>query len=140
MWKKTAAALAVLTCCFAFTALAPGAGKVDTPPAGIIQGAKEFEGTLDYNDGSGPHIPEWDPWIGFGITVDGRWYGLVLPESKDVQEMARKLIGKKVSVRGIVEKRTLNGLIPQQLEVIVVWPDLRPVVPGRQTFCRPRPS
>jgi hypothetical protein len=92
---------------------------------------QEFEGTLDYNDSSGPHIPEWDPWIGFGITANGRWYGLVLPESKEVQEMARKLVGKKVSVRGTVEKRTLNGLFPQQIEVIVVWPDLRPVPPGR---------
>jgi hypothetical protein len=114
MWQKTTAALAVLVCGFTLTAGAYG------PPLSDSRPVQEFEGTLDYLDGLGPRILEWDPWIGYGIRVGEKWYGLVLPERKDIQETAKKLVGKKAVVHGRVEQRTLGGLIPHQIDVIVV--------------------
>jgi hypothetical protein len=127
MLRKTMAMVAVLVCSFPLTALADGLDEWENPPRTgpllpdpLLKEVQEFQGILDYNDGLGPQIPEWDPWIGYGITVQGKWQGLVLPKCKDVQELARKLIGKQAIVRGRIEQRTLNGLIRHQIDVIVV--------------------
>jgi hypothetical protein len=138
MWRKTIAVLLLLACC---VALVPGPsraesldefvprGDIPLPEPGDRLGLEEIQGTLDYNDGLGPQIPEWEPWVGYGLTAGEKWYGLVLPERKDLQERAKELVGKKVVVRGRVEKRTLHGLIPHQIEVLVVT-SLRGVEPG----------
>jgi hypothetical protein len=129
MWRKTTVVLLLLACC---VVLVPGTGRAErldgfVPRDGILLpepgdrlGLEEIQGTLDYNDGLGPQIPEWEPWVGYGLTAGQKWYGLVLPDRKDLQERARELVGKKVVVRGRLEKRTLQGLIPHQIEVLVV--------------------
>ncbi|HEY1860245.1 MAG TPA: hypothetical protein VGG61_07820, partial [Gemmataceae bacterium] len=87
----------------------------------------EINGVLEFEDGAlRPHIPEFGAWMGFGITADGKWFGLDLGEGKDRLdfaeriELAKKLVGKRVLVRGKVEERTLDGLIKQQIKVVVV--------------------
>jgi hypothetical protein len=129
MWRKTIAVLLLLAC---GVVLVPGpsrAGSLDgfvprgdilLPEPGDRLGLEEIQGTLDYNDGLGPQIPEWEPWVGYGLTAGQKWYGLVLPDRKDLHDRAKELVGKKVVVRGRLEKRTLQGLIPHQIEVLVV--------------------
>jgi hypothetical protein len=81
----------------------------------------EINGILDFDDGGlRPRIPEFGVWLGYGITVDGKWFGLDLGGDKERDELAKKLIGKRVLVRGTVEERTLDGFIKRQIKVVVV--------------------
>jgi hypothetical protein len=64
--------------------------------------------------------------MGYGITAAGKWFGLDLGEGKDRLdfaeriELAKKLVGKRVLVKGKVEERTLDGFIKQRIKVVVV--------------------
>jgi hypothetical protein len=81
----------------------------------------EINGILDFDDGGlRPRIPEFGVWLGYGITVDGKWFGLDLGGDKEREEQAKQLIGKRVLVHGKVEERTLDGFIKQQIKVVVV--------------------
>jgi hypothetical protein len=87
-----------------------------------------LEGKLVYEDGTGPHIPEFEPWIGPGLDTGGTWFGLDFGKNKDLLERAEKLSGRRVRVTGRLEQRQLGGLIPRTIYVLVVT-DLQPVKP-----------
>jgi hypothetical protein len=79
-----------------------------------------IEGKLVYTDGSGPRIPEFEPWIGPGLETGGTWFGLDFGKNKKLFERAEKLYGQRVLVTGRLEKRQLGGLIPHTINVLVV--------------------
>jgi hypothetical protein len=78
------------------------------------------EGELGYDDGIGPHIPEFGVWVGPFLQAGPQWYGLDFGKSKELQETAKRLYGKKVVVEGIPQVRTLPGFITRQINVILV--------------------
>ncbi len=81
----------------------------------------EINGTLDYDDGGlRPRIPEFGVWVGYSVTVDGKWYGFDFANDKELEEKAKKLNGRRVLVKGRVEERNLDGFIPRQIKVVVV--------------------
>jgi hypothetical protein len=80
----------------------------------------EINGMLDYDDGGlRPRIPEFGDWIGYSVTADGKWFGIDFNGNKELEEVAKKLIGKRVVVKGKVEERTLDGFIPHKIKVVV---------------------
>jgi hypothetical protein len=103
-------------------------GKLAVPQFNLT-----LDGKLVYHDGWGPQIPEWDPWIGPALETGGSWLGLDFGKNRELLQQAAKLYGKKVRVTGRLEKRTLPGLIPHQINVLVVTV-LRPIEAGQQTI------
>jgi hypothetical protein len=120
MWKK----MLLVACLFGGLALpALAQDKPDDraePQSRLPVFVLTLDGKLTYHDGSGPQIPEWDPWIGHGLETGGSWFGLDFREHKELLKQAEKLSGKKVRVTGRLEKQTLGGLIPHQIDVLVV--------------------
>jgi hypothetical protein len=125
MWQKMVLNIGLLAC-FALSALGgyPAPAR-DMPGAPLF--ILTLDGKLVYHDGTGPQIPEWEPWIGPGLETCGSRFGLDFGDHKEMLKQAEKLYGKKVRVTGRLEKRTLQGLIPHQIDVLVVS-DLKPTV------------
>jgi hypothetical protein len=134
MWKKMMLVAGLLGC-LTYPLLggeSPAAhniipGKPCIPPV-----VRTLDGKLVYHDGSGPQIPEWEPWIGPGLETGDSWFGLDFREHKELLKQAEKLYGKKVRITGRLEKHTLQGLIRHQIDVLVVT-DLQPVEAVPQT-------
>jgi hypothetical protein len=93
----------------------------------------EINGTLSYEKGLDPgipRIPEYEEWVGYSIWVGDKWYGLDFGDNKELAAKAMKLLGKRVSLKGTVEDRTL-GLIPRAIKVVVVS-ELAEAAPAKQ--------
>jgi hypothetical protein len=88
-----------------------------TPPVGngcakeeaATPAAVHLEGKLDYDDSSGPRIPEAGVWVGPFMVVKGQWYGLDFAANKELAEKAKKLYGKRVLATGTLTMRDLPG-------------------------------
>jgi hypothetical protein len=94
------------------------ANLVRTPDAPVFILA--LDGTLMYEDGARPHIPEVDPWIGPAFESGGSWFGLDFGNNNKLLMEAQRLYGHKVRITGRLEKRCLGGLIPRTVDVLVV--------------------
>jgi hypothetical protein len=99
----------------ALTAYAGRNGSIAVMPRLI-----RVEGQLGYDDGRGPRIPEYGTWGGPFVQTGDHWYGLDFGKNKELQETAKRLYGKTVVVEGIPEVRPVPGLIPHNIDVIVV--------------------
>ena len=104
MWKMMA--LVVATASLVQTTNAAGKQR----PA--AQAAVFLEGTLQYDDGSGPHIREAGAWVGPFLIINGEWYGLDLGKDKALAEKTGKLHGKRVRATGTLTIRDLPGGLP----------------------------
>jgi hypothetical protein len=98
--------------------LLPHAGA--RPAGSIMPKLIRVEGRLGYDDGIGPHIPEFGVWVGPYLRAGDHWYGLDLGKDKELLEAAKRLCGKQVVVEGIPQVRTLPGLIQHTIDVIIV--------------------
>src|SRR5262249_3513879 len=104
-----------------------GADQANTKGGMLAPGVQEWttveiNGILDYDDGTESRqriIEEYGVWIGYTVTADGKWFGIDFNGNKELEEKAKKLIGKRVVVKGKVEERTLDGLIPHKIKVVV---------------------
>jgi hypothetical protein len=80
----------------------------------------EIIGKLHYEAGDGVRILEFEPYVGYSIMVDGKWYAADFP-NKEHAAKAQELVGKRVSIKGTLGNRTLDGgLIPHTIPVVTV--------------------
>jgi hypothetical protein len=93
----------------------------------------EINGTLSYEKGLDPSIPrmlEYEEWVGYSISAGDKWFGLDFGDNKELAAKAKKLLGKRVIVKGTVEDRML-GLLPRTIKVMVVS-DLAEAAPVKE--------
>jgi hypothetical protein len=114
MWKMMLLAAGVLS---TLSLPVDGATSLSAPCLPPVQ---RVDGKLTFEDGRGAQIPEWEPWIGPGVETPDDWFGLDFKGNKELAARAAEWCGKQVRVTGRVERRTLSGLIPHQIRVLVV--------------------
>jgi hypothetical protein len=127
MWKTMVLMVGLVGC---LTLSAHGAEPLadqngDKGKLGISVSLVTREGKLTQED-PWKGAKEYGEWGGLGLQSGDHWYGLDFGANEELLKQMEKLNVKKARVTGLLTKRTLKGMIPHTIDVLVVT-ELQPV-------------